>query len=134
MDGISICEITILYVKTSRFNKLHRFSKSASICLTWNSALISARVIRRVVADGFWSVRLDTSNKRPAFHSILLLPRGISKHRQFLVNWHCAWHSIFHAVPIIPIDPWHSRTGTFQFDTDPWSNECYRGIRIPLSS
>jgi len=35
---------TILYVKTSRFNKLHRFSKSASICLTWNSAIISAHV------------------------------------------------------------------------------------------
>lgn len=27
------------------------------------------------------------------------------KHGQSLVNWHCAWHSIFHSVSIISIDP-----------------------------
>lgn len=72
-----------------------------------------------------------TSAKRSAlFTRYSTVPREISKHEQFLVNWHCAWHFIFHAVSIIPIitiDLWHSCTGTFRFDPD----SIYLGQMFP---
>lgn len=107
----------IVYVKTSRFNKLPRFCKSASICLSWNSVIRSARVSSW--CRGRFSGPVGYFEQMFGFSlDSLPLLRGISKHQKFLVNWHFTWHFIFHIVSIIPSDPWHSRTGTSQFDTD----------------
>jgi len=108
----------ILCAKTSGFNKL-RFSKSVSICLIWNSAIILVRIPSW--CRGRFLICPVGYFERSVFHSILPSPREISKRQQFLVNWHCAWHFIFHAVPTTLIDPWHLRTGTFNVNTDPVS-------------
>lgn len=81
------------------FNGLDRLSKSASICVIWNSALENLLAFRRnacrdtsrsVSGQFGWTHFGQTFG---SFHS--RYSTEISKHEQFLVNWYCA-RAAFH--------------------------------------
>lgn len=135
---------TILYAKTSLQRTLSAFYIRFDMCNlkfgSWNLLAFRRHICRGIAVGSGQSGWTHFGQTFGSFHSIFCR-REISKHEQFLVNWHCAWHFIFHAVPIIPIitiDLWHSCTGTFRFDPDSicWSDlyafisYIYRGLLV----
>lgn len=98
----------------------------------------SARIApTRVAAPRSVLVGLDNSNGRSSVRLSIQFHYCPGKFRAASVRiWRCARNSIFHAAPIISIDPWHLRTGTFQFNSDPTGQTYHHRqlARDPLRS